>query len=193
MKNIDKSYMICVLAPRLARQTQPARADAPLAVSAAQPTPQRLQGHARLCQLAFWAVQQWQCLAGTVRRPQSWHNEPQLLGKQGQDHAVSLARLGLCSSCSYGHWHSLWNVIAAASACSHARYLRPPAFARSSLLREPSVQNVLCWARQPLKIKTNNNWFLIQTVAKEKHVGFSQPATASHETMKQIAAEKKSC
>ena len=103
LKNIDKSYMICVLAPRLARQTQPARADAPLAVSAAQPTPQRLQGHERLCQLAFWAVQQWQCLAGTVRRPQSWHNEPQLLGKQGQDHAVSLARLGLCSSCSYGH------------------------------------------------------------------------------------------
>ena len=59
------------------------------------------------------------------------------------------------------------------------------------MLREPSVQNVLCWARQPLKIKTNNNWFLIQTVAKEKHVGFSQPATASHETMKQIAAEKR--
>ena len=38
-------------------------------------------------------------------------------------------------------------------------------------------------AWQPLEIKTNNNRLLIQTMAKDKHVGSSQPATASTGTV----------
>ena len=50
-------------------------------------------------------------------------------------------------------------------------------------------------ARQPLEIKQIIIDFLIQTMAKDRHVGSSQaesqPATASTGTLKQTAAEKR--
>ena len=80
MKNINKSYMICVLPPAelgRGRATAPPAYFGGPAHNPAAPEPPASMSAGPGC----WAVQQWLCLAGTAGRPLSGHNEQQPIGR----------------------------------------------------------------------------------------------------------------